>query len=133
MTDTHPAGSTDGAACDDEGAAAARSVAEWLCLAATPTFAVMALLTGALGGGRWICSARPSMDIRWTEWSRCTCSWVRSIRRLGWSWFLAEDALPPGMIGRLLAVPDEGSSVRTAPINVRTESNSWIRREPCSG
>ena len=50
MTDTHPAGSTDGAACDDEGAAAARSVAEWLCLAATPTFAAMAVLTVVLGG-----------------------------------------------------------------------------------
>jgi hypothetical protein len=52
MIDAYPAGSTDGAARDDAGAtAAARGVAEWLCLAATPTFAVMALLTGALGGG----------------------------------------------------------------------------------
>jgi CBS domain containing-hemolysin-like protein len=30
---------------------AARSAADWLCLAATPTFVVMALLTGILGGG----------------------------------------------------------------------------------
>ena len=51
MTDTHPAGSTERAACDDEGAAAARGVAEWLCLAATPTFAAMAVLTVVLGGG----------------------------------------------------------------------------------
>lgn len=29
---------------------AARGTADWLCLAATPTFATMALLTGALGG-----------------------------------------------------------------------------------
>jgi hypothetical protein len=52
MMDARPAGSTDGAAGDDAGAAAAaRGVAEWLPLAATPTFAVMALLTAALGGG----------------------------------------------------------------------------------
>jgi hypothetical protein len=35
----------------DDGAAAARGAAEWLSLAATPTFAMMALLTGVLGGG----------------------------------------------------------------------------------
>jgi hypothetical protein len=27
-----------------------RGIADWLCLAATPTFAIMALLTGVLGG-----------------------------------------------------------------------------------
>lgn len=32
-------------------APAARSAADWLCLAAAPTFAIMALLTGVLGGG----------------------------------------------------------------------------------
>jgi hypothetical protein len=26
--------------------------ADWLCLAATPTFAIMALITGVLGGGQ---------------------------------------------------------------------------------
>jgi hypothetical protein len=30
---------------------AALGAADWLCLAAAPTFAMMALLTGALGGG----------------------------------------------------------------------------------
>lgn len=35
----------------DGGAGAARGMARWLCLAATPTFAIMALLTAALGGG----------------------------------------------------------------------------------
>ena len=30
----------------------ARAVADTLCLAATPTFALMALLTGVLGGGQ---------------------------------------------------------------------------------
>ena len=35
----------------EAGAAATRGLAEFLCLAATPTFAVMALLTCVLGGG----------------------------------------------------------------------------------
>ena len=34
-----------------EGGAAALGAADWLCLAAAPTFAIMALLTGVLGGG----------------------------------------------------------------------------------
>ena len=33
------------------GDAAALGAADWLCLAAAPTFAIMALLTGVLGGG----------------------------------------------------------------------------------
>ncbi len=33
------------------GNAAAFGAADWLCLAAAPTFAIMALLTGVLGGG----------------------------------------------------------------------------------
>jgi|SRR5262245_31932913 len=32
-------------------ATAARGAADWVCLAAGPTFAIMALLTGVLGGG----------------------------------------------------------------------------------
>jgi hypothetical protein len=38
---------------------AARAVADWLCLAATPTFALMALLTATRGGGMpdMLCSA----------------------------------------------------------------------------
>jgi hypothetical protein len=32
-------------------AAAAPSAADWVCLAAAPTFAIMALLAGVLGGG----------------------------------------------------------------------------------
>lgn len=41
------------------GNAAAFGVADWLCLAAAPTFAVMALLTTVLGGGQpdLLCSA----------------------------------------------------------------------------
>jgi hypothetical protein len=41
------------------GNAAALGTADWLCLAATPTFAIMALLTGVLGAGPLdaLCSA----------------------------------------------------------------------------
>lgn len=37
----------------------ARSAADWLSLAAAPTFALMALLTGASSGGEpdWLCAA----------------------------------------------------------------------------
>jgi hypothetical protein len=40
-------------------AAAALGAADWVCLAAAPTFALMALLTGVLGGGPqdMLCSA----------------------------------------------------------------------------
>ena len=42
-----------------EDAAATRDIAKWLCLAAAPTFAIMALLTAVLGGGPMdmLCSA----------------------------------------------------------------------------
>jgi hypothetical protein len=50
MTEAYHANSTAAASCDDEGAAAALGIAKWLCLAATPTFAIMVLLTGVLGG-----------------------------------------------------------------------------------
>ena len=42
-----------------KGGKAARGLADWLCLAAAPAFAVMALLTGVLGGGQRRCFARP--------------------------------------------------------------------------
>ncbi len=59
MTETYHAHSTGDASCDDEGAAAALDTAKFLCLAATPTFAIMALMTGILGGGPMdmLCSA----------------------------------------------------------------------------
>jgi hypothetical protein len=46
-------------ACAGSGNAAAFGAADWLSLAAAPTFAVMALLTGVLGGGPqdMLCSA----------------------------------------------------------------------------
>jgi hypothetical protein len=37
--------------CARSGDAGALGAADWLCLAAAPTFAIMALLTGVLGGG----------------------------------------------------------------------------------
>jgi hypothetical protein len=49
MTTAHPAQSTGSASRNEEGATAALSPANWLCLAATPTFVIMALLT-SLGG-----------------------------------------------------------------------------------
>jgi hypothetical protein len=46
-------------ACAGSGNAAALGAANWLSLAAAPTFAIMALLTGVLGGGPpdMLCSA----------------------------------------------------------------------------
>jgi hypothetical protein len=46
-------------AAAESGAAAALGGADWLCLAAAPSFAIMALLTGVLGGGPsgMVCSA----------------------------------------------------------------------------
>ncbi len=40
---------------------AALGAADWLCLAAAPTFGIMALLTGVLGGGQtaMMCSTAP--------------------------------------------------------------------------
>jgi len=59
MTQANLANSTGGASCNDEGAAAALGMTKWLCLAATPTFAIMALLTSVLGSGSMelLCSA----------------------------------------------------------------------------
>ncbi|WP_027547945.1 hypothetical protein [Bradyrhizobium sp. WSM2254] len=46
---TSPVSAAAGASRD--GVMAARHLARWLALAATPTFAVMAVLTAVLGGG----------------------------------------------------------------------------------
>jgi hypothetical protein len=47
------------------GNAAARGLAYWLSLAAAPTFAIMALLTGVVGGGSpdMLCSAMQSTSL----------------------------------------------------------------------
>jgi hypothetical protein len=49
---------TAGGCAGTDNAAALRA-ADWVCLAAAPTFAIMALLTGVLGGGQpdMLCSA----------------------------------------------------------------------------
>ena len=56
MTETYHANSTGGASTR---APRPRSKPNVLCLAATPTFAIMALMTGVLGGGPMdmLCSA----------------------------------------------------------------------------
>ena len=59
MSEAYAGGRACGAIDDEVGNAAARGAADWLCLAAAPTFAIMALLTGVLGGGPsdLLCSA----------------------------------------------------------------------------
>ena len=59
MTEAHPASPVAGAVGDGGEVVAASHLARWLGLAATPTFAVMAALTAALGGGPadMLCSA----------------------------------------------------------------------------
>jgi hypothetical protein len=52
MTEAYHANSTGGAIRYENGNAAALGAADWLGLAAAPTFAIMALLTGFLGGGK---------------------------------------------------------------------------------
>lgn len=51
--------STQGGSKAGGGDTAASAVARWLCLAATPIFAIMALLTGVFGGDQMdiLCSA----------------------------------------------------------------------------
>jgi hypothetical protein len=51
MSEAYSGGSAGGAIRQESGHAAALGAADWLCLAAAPTFAIMALLTSVLGGG----------------------------------------------------------------------------------
>ena len=57
--EAHTGGCARGAIRDENGDAAALGAVDWLCLAAAPTFAIMALLTAVLGGGApdMLCSA----------------------------------------------------------------------------
>jgi hypothetical protein len=59
VTEAHTGGGACGALRHESGKAAALGAAGWLGLAAAPTFAIMALLTGVLGGGApdMLCSA----------------------------------------------------------------------------
>jgi hypothetical protein len=65
MTEAHSVNATGGASCDRDGAVVALGIAKWLCLAATPAFAIIALLTGVLGGGpmNMLCSAGPRSSL----------------------------------------------------------------------
>ena len=51
MSETHTGEGACGVIRHEISNAAARSAADWLGLAAAPTFAIMALITGLLGGG----------------------------------------------------------------------------------
>jgi hypothetical protein len=51
MTEAYSGESASGAIRHESGNAAGLGAADWLCLAAAPTFAIMALLTAVLGGG----------------------------------------------------------------------------------
>ena len=59
MSEIHRGGCASGAIPGANGGAAALGAAGWLSLSAAPTFAIMALLTGILGGGPqdMLCSA----------------------------------------------------------------------------
>ena len=59
MTEAYSANATGGGSSDDKGGAAVLATAHGLSLAAAPTFAIMALLTGILGDGthEMLCSA----------------------------------------------------------------------------
>jgi len=59
MSEICSGGSGGGAIRHEGRTAAVLGAADWLCLAAAPTFAVMALVTGALGSGAAdpLCSA----------------------------------------------------------------------------
>ena len=59
MSESHCGGSDGGANHRESRNAAVLGAADWLCLAAAPTFAVMALLTGVLSVGPpdMLCSA----------------------------------------------------------------------------
>jgi hypothetical protein len=59
MTVHYPANSPGRAGCGDQNATTGRVIVDWLYFAATPTFAIMALLTGMLSGGPidMLCSA----------------------------------------------------------------------------
>src|ERR1700722_3242662 len=62
MSEFHTGGGTRGAVRKERGNAASFGVADWLCLAAAPTFAAMALLTGVVGGGQMAMMCSTTQD-----------------------------------------------------------------------
>jgi hypothetical protein len=57
MSEAYAGRGASGAIRYDLGAAVARGAADWLGLAAAPTFAVMALITATGGGPEFLCAA----------------------------------------------------------------------------
>ena len=51
----------------------ALGAADWLLLAAAPTFAIMALLTGLLSGPADMLCTAAEHPFPLAEWSQCTC------------------------------------------------------------
>lgn len=91
---TSPVSATAGAS--REGVTAARHLARWLALAATPTFAIMAVLTAVLGGGQadMLCSAGHGLSLggmvpmyllmsafHSAAWLRLISGWRREMHR----------------------------------------------------
>jgi hypothetical protein len=66
-------------------ATAAHGAADWVCLAAAPTFAVMALLTGVLGGGQqnMFCAAQDASPLSGMVWMYTLMSAFHSAPWLG--------------------------------------------------
>jgi hypothetical protein len=62
VSEAHSGGGACGAIRHEGGNAAALGAADWLCLAAAPTFAIMALLTDILGGGQMAIMCSTAQD-----------------------------------------------------------------------
>jgi hypothetical protein len=73
MSEAEIGGRARGAIRDENGNGDALGATDWICLAATPTFAIMALLTAVPDGGSPDSCVRPQLARRSAEWSRCTC------------------------------------------------------------
>jgi hypothetical protein len=62
MSEDYPSRRVCGAIGHENGNAAALGAAGWLSLAAAPTFAIMALLTGVLGAGQMVMMCSSAQD-----------------------------------------------------------------------
>ena len=56
MSEAYHANPTGSGSGRDDGAPVARAAADWLSLAAAPTFAVMAFMTATGGQPQWLCA-----------------------------------------------------------------------------
>jgi hypothetical protein len=62
MSTDNPDFTIDAASCPRPAGLSGFGLADWLCLAAAPTFATMALLTAAFGGQDMMCMAGPGVS-----------------------------------------------------------------------